>query len=343
MGRTRTRRAASTGRTRWRWSTRRWSRRTSAARTWRRAARRGRRARREERDEDEEGGLRPGDRRNYSPDHRPEQPHHDEEAAEQGDEPEAAIRRARTDVGHELQPDAGTDRPDDEQRGEQELRVRVGHPPDPARTALGRQRLAFEYGREHQRDHGDTDPERDGLLEGNEEQLHLASDASRWGAQDTLTLHRCQRAPFRRLGRFVARRARLVVAAWAVLIAVACRSRLRRPTRCGRAASSATTWSPRARRRCSSRSSACRRRRWSSCSTATGSPAGSPAFETAAAAAMATSRSAPRRPRRLASPAAAPGLGGWPHGVRRRPARPARRRLARCAADPARAPARRTA
>ena len=50
---------------------------------------------------------------------------------------------------------------------------------------------------------------------------------------------------------------------------------------------------------------------------------------------------AARRPGRVAQPVAAPGLGRPPHGVRRRVPRPATRRLARCAADPARAAPRR--
>ena len=44
-----------------------------------------------------------------------------------------------------------------------------------------------------------------------------------------------------------------------------------------------------------------------------------------------------RRPGRVAQPVPAPGLGGPPHGVRRRVPRPATRRFTRCAADPARA------
>ena len=50
---------------------------------------------------------------------------------------------------------------------------------------------------------------------------------------------------------------------------------------------------------------------------------------------------AARRPGRVAQPVAAPGLGRPPHGVRRGLPRPATRRLARCAADPARAAPRR--
>ena len=64
-------------------------------------------------------------------------------------------------------------------------------------------------------------------------------------------------SPFDRLGRFVVRRARLVIGAWAVLLARSrCRSRRRRPGRSAPAASSSTTSSRPGPRRSSRRSSA---------------------------------------------------------------------------------------
>ena len=92
--------------------------------------------------------------------------------------------------------------------------------------------------------------------------------------------------PFDRLGRFVVRRARLVIGAWAVLIARwPCRSRRRRRARSAPVASSATTSSPPAPRRSSRPSSGRRRRRSSSSSRARRSrPARRPSSSAAAAA-----------------------------------------------------------
>ncbi len=108
------------------------------------------------------------------PDHRPEQPHHDEEAGEEGDQAKAAIRRARADVRHQLEDDPEADRPDDEQEREEELRVGVRHPADPAGATFARQR-GLQDDEDHQRDDGSTDPEGDRLLEGHEEQLHRSA------------------------------------------------------------------------------------------------------------------------------------------------------------------------
>ena len=76
--------------------------------------------------------LRPVWRRGLFPDHRPEQAHHDEEAAEQGDQADPAVGRVGAGVRHQLQADPEDDRPDDEQEREQELRVRVRDAADPA-------------------------------------------------------------------------------------------------------------------------------------------------------------------------------------------------------------------
>ena len=142
--------------------------------------------------------------------------------------------------GTSCRPIPKTDRPGDEQEREQELRVRVRDLPDPARAALARQR-GLEHDHDHQRDDGDADAERDGLLEGDEEQLHRGRDASRrpggqkplaapavrWPEGRLAVIHPNPWTepppvnPFDRLGRFVVRRARLVVAAWGVLIVVA--------------------------------------------------------------------------------------------------------------------------
>src|SRR5687768_11960800 len=70
-------------------------------------------------------------------DDRPEEAHHDEEAGEQGDQPEPAVRRVGALVGHELESDPEGDRPANEQQTEQPLRVRAGDPPGPSGTALG--------------------------------------------------------------------------------------------------------------------------------------------------------------------------------------------------------------
>src|SRR5690242_11381823 len=45
------------------------------------------------------------------PDHGPEQAHHDEEAAEQGDQAEGTVRRVRARMGDELEADPEHDRP----------------------------------------------------------------------------------------------------------------------------------------------------------------------------------------------------------------------------------------
>ena len=57
-----------------------------------------------------------------TPRSRPEEAHHDEEAGEQGDQPEAAVGRVGARVRDELQPDPEDDRPADEQQREEELR-----------------------------------------------------------------------------------------------------------------------------------------------------------------------------------------------------------------------------
>ena len=85
-----------------------------------------------------------------------------------------------------------------------------------------------------------------------------------------------------------------------------------------------------------------RRRPSSSSSRSPTLEAGTPAFELAAAEAMRDIPTAPHVGRRRLAPArAAPGLGRPPHRLRHRLPRPAAGRLARGAADPARAPARR--
>src|SRR4051794_8264662 len=56
------------------------------------------------------------------PDHRPEEPHHDEEPDEQRDQAEAAVGRVGALVGDELEPDPEDHGPDEEQEREDELR-----------------------------------------------------------------------------------------------------------------------------------------------------------------------------------------------------------------------------
>src|SRR4051812_33919847 len=56
------------------------------------------------------------------PDHRPEEAHHDEEADEQGDQPDPAVGRVRAFVGHQLEADSESHGPGEEQEPEHELR-----------------------------------------------------------------------------------------------------------------------------------------------------------------------------------------------------------------------------
>src|SRR5690349_613515 len=113
------------------------------------------------------------------PDDRPEQAHHDEEPAEEGDEAQTAVRRARADVRDQLEDDPERDRPADEEEREEELRVRSRDAPHPPGAALARQ-CRPQHDQDHRRHDGHADAERDRLLEGDEEELHLGGDASRW-------------------------------------------------------------------------------------------------------------------------------------------------------------------
>ncbi len=79
---------------------------------------------------------------------------------------------------HQLQDDPEPDGPGDEQEREQELRVRVGDEADPSGAALARQRR-LQHDDDHQRHDRGADPERDWLLEGDQEELHRSGDASR--------------------------------------------------------------------------------------------------------------------------------------------------------------------
>src|SRR4051794_38979087 len=102
----------------------------------------------------------------------PEEAHHDEEPAEQRDQTDPAVRGVRPRMRDQLECDAEEDGPADEQEREQEFAVRVRDVLlDPARAALGCHRRSQDDV-DHQYDDASGDPERDRLLEGNEEELH---------------------------------------------------------------------------------------------------------------------------------------------------------------------------
>jgi hypothetical protein len=105
------------------------------------------------------------------PDHRPQEAHHDEEAAEQGDQADPAVRRVGARMRYELEADPEDDGPYDEQEREQELRVRVGDLADPGRPTLGGNRRPQDD-LDHRDDEDRRDPERYRLLEGHQEELH---------------------------------------------------------------------------------------------------------------------------------------------------------------------------
>src|SRR3954454_18418473 len=122
------------------------------------------------------------------PDHAPEQAHEDEEAREEGDQAEAAVRRVGTLVRNDEEPDAEDDCPGYEQRGEEELRVRAGDRANPALpSALGRHRGARKD-QDHQAGNRDRGAEFDRVLEGDREELHgdlvarAERSAVRWAA-----------------------------------------------------------------------------------------------------------------------------------------------------------------
>ena len=199
----------------------------------------------------------------------------------------------------------------------------------------------LQHDPEHQDHDAGGDPERDGLLERDEEELHGslsrsavmdARDASRWdlgpigrtaGYDDGVT-------PFDRLGRFVARRARWVVGAWALVVLAALPLAPQVPGRLSAGGFILDDLE-------SARAKALLGRELDAPPSALvivfDSPtleAGTPAFEVAGGGGRrGHRRRAARRAGRLASRRAAAGLGRSPHGLRHRLPRPATRRFAR--------------
>ena len=142
--------------------------------------------------------------------------------------------------------------------------------------------------------------------------------------------------PFDRLGRFVVRRARLVIGAWAVLIAVALPLAPQAP---GALSAGGFISDDLESARAKSILEAELGTPPSALVVVFSSPeleAGTPPFELAAAAAMRDIPDAQHvAGRRLAPAPAAPGVGRSPHRLRHRPARPSAGRLPEGAADPA--------
>ena len=256
--------------------------------------------------------------------------------------PRPPYGRARAGVRHELEHDPEADGPDDEQEREEELRVRVRDPLDPAGAALGSTAPPRRHDHDHQRSRRRSlMPNGMGCWKATRKScisramLADRTPATTIGCGDSLRATRpVRRAPRAGRGHGVgsccSRRAAARAAGARALSAGG--FILRRP-RVGTGA-----------RRCSRRSSGCRRRR-SSSSFSSSDDARRPAPR----------RSRPRRPPRCADVPSAPHVvrvvptcssprqvsADGHTALRRRPARPAARRLPRRAADPPRAAARR--